>query len=74
LNQPAELIHAFLVAEQIEERVRTHDFHDAIHVVSQKAQGIFTGYLRFAFQESEVCAVVPLDRSKRMFNRTLARP
>ena len=40
-NQSAELIHAFLVAEQIEKRVRPYDFHDAIHVVGQKAQGIF---------------------------------
>ncbi len=33
LNQSAELMHAFLVAEQIEKRVSTHDSHDAIHVV-----------------------------------------
>ena len=41
MNQSTELIHTFFVVEQGEKRVSTHDFHDAIHVVGQKAQGIF---------------------------------
>ena len=74
MNQSAELMHAFFVVEQGEKRVSTHDFHDAIHVVSQKAQGIFSRNFRFTLQESKVSAVVPLNRPERMFDRAHASP
>jgi len=49
-------------------------FHDAIHVVGQKAQGIFSRNFRFTLQESKVSAVVPLNRPERMFDRAHASP
>ncbi len=60
--------------EQGEKRVSTHDFHDAIHVVGQKAQGIFSRNFRFILQESKVSAVVLLNRPERMFDRAHASP
>jgi len=75
LNHQAELTHTFLVAEQVKKSVHPDNFHNTIHVVNQKTQGIFTGDLPFyPLREQKWAPWYHLIVPNGMLNRTLSCP